>query len=68
MTLLAAGLLGESSDPSVAALLCDSLYPEPFLVTCEQTVQLLQASAVDAATSLSDFSSDFGCFLVGHRL
>ena len=55
------------SNPNSVVLLCDSLYPAPFELTHEQTMQLLQASAVDAATSLSDFNSDFGCFLVGRR-
>ena len=66
LSLLPANLMG-ASNPNSVALRCDSLYPAPFELTHEQTMQLLQASALDAATSLSDFNSDFGCFLVGRR-
>ena len=67
LSLLPASILG-MADPTMGALLCDSLYPAPFVLTFEQTEQLSQASAVDAATNLSDFNSDFGCFLVGQRI
>ena len=67
LSLLPANVMG-IVDPSVGALLCDSLYPAPFELTIEQTQQLLQASAVDAATSLSDSTFDFACFLVGQRM
>ena len=67
LSLLPTHFAGASNNPDTVALLCDSLYPAPFELTQEQTEQLLQASALDAATSLSDFNSDFGCFLVGKR-
>ena len=67
LSLLPSHLMDASTKPDTVALLCDSLYSAPFELTQEQTEQLLQASALDAATSLSDFNSDFGCFLVGKR-
>ena len=47
------------------ALLCDSLYPAPFLLTNMETQELLQAFAIDASTSQHDYNPDFVCFLVG---
>ena len=47
------------------ALLCDSLYPAPFLLTRMETQQLLQAFVIDASTSQDDYNLDFVCFLVG---
>ena len=67
LSLLPASLMG-ASNPNTVALLCDSLYAAPFECNQEETMQLLQASAVDAATGLSDFNNDFGCFLVGRRI
>ena len=67
LSLLPIHFTGAPNKPDTVALLCDSLYEAPFELTQEQTEQLLQASALDAATSLSDFNNDFGCFLVGER-
>ena len=47
------------------ALLCDSLYPAPFLLTSTETQQLLQAFEIDASTSQDNYNPDFVCFLVG---
>ena len=49
-------------------LLCDSLYSEPFDIIPEETEQLLQASAIDAAhCSIDAFRAEWGCFLAALR-
>ena len=63
ITLLPSGVVSAASPAH--ALLCDSLYPAPFLLTREETEQLLQAFVIDAPTSQDDYNTDFACFLVG---
>jgi hypothetical protein len=66
--LLPGAISAVQSDPSVDALLCDSLYSSLFLLRHEHTEQLLLACAVDAAhNSIDEFRCEFGCFLVGRR-
>ena len=49
---------------SAQAVLCDSMHPQPFLVSQEETKQLLQACASDAATGECQFTTGFVCFVV----
>ena len=45
-------------------LLCDSMHPEPFLLTREETRQMLRACADDATTGECHSKTGFVCFLV----
>ena len=48
------------------ALLCDSLYPCPFLISLSELECLLTAVAVDTGTrNPSQFQGKWGCFLIG---
>ena len=50
----------------VRALLCDSLYSSPFMLTQHQAEDMLTACAIDAAhASIDAFNTDWGCFLIG---
>ena len=49
---------------SAEAVLCDSMHPQPFLLSQEETKQLLQACASDAATAECHSTTGFVCFLV----
>ena len=49
-----------------AALLCDSLYPSPFLISAAELEQLLTVCAMESSSlSSSQFQGNWGCFLVG---
>ena len=62
ITLLPARMVTSTS--SAKTLLCDSLYPRPFLLGQEETAQLLQACAIDADAGESYSTTGFVCFLV----
>ena len=53
-----------TSTSSATSVLCDSLYPRPFLLEQEETQQLLQACAIDAEAGESHSSTGFVCFLI----
>ena len=49
-----------------AAILCDSMFPCPFVITMADVECLLLASAMAAVTrNPSQFQGDWGCFLLG---
>ena len=59
----------EAEQHAGSALLCDSLYPQPFLLQRDEVQQLLTAAAVDGAAARQfdpyAFNANWGCFLAG---
>ena len=51
-----------TSTSSAKSVLCDSVYPRPFLLGQGETEQLLQACAIDAAAGKSHSRISFVCF------
>ena len=62
ITLLPARVMTVVS--SAETLLCDSMHPQPFLLTREETRQMLRACANDATTGECHSKTGFVCFLV----
>ena len=59
-------VLGLAYSEALAAVLCDSLQPSPFLLTLPETEDLLTACALEGIRSDGGFGHDiqWGCFLV----
>ena len=52
-----------------AALLCDSLYPCPHVITLEDTEKLLVTCAMDLASLRpQEYQGSWACFLVGYEI
>ena len=66
VALLPPVVLGMQATARVAAVLCDSLYPEPFLFTVEHTEDLLTACALEGVRADAGFGHDitWGVFLI----
>ena len=58
--------------PEVAAILCDSLYAQPFGINSTEMSELLLACAMESAStqSMNDptFTPEWCCFLVGKKV
>ena len=57
------------TDPTSAAILCDSMYAQPFELQAMELEELLMSCAFDAAGGLqqafADFHAEWCCLLVG---
>ena len=66
IAMLPPHISNESFNTDAAALLCDSLYVSPYLLSLENVQMLLTACAPDAAhMAINAYVCDWGCFLVG---
>jgi len=66
VALLPPVVLGMEAAAGVAAVLCDSLQPEPFIFTVDETEALLTACALEGVRADTGFGHDitWGAFLI----